>query len=335
MKYNKRLNTFYKVGSIKLEEGKTFKRNYNKLYNRSNNIARDHYLLTNTFNVTKLIKRNNNNNNDNDNDFSEDDFIEENKEKYKLNIYNYKELLGNIKNSKLNTKENELLRALLIKIDEKNFEELSREKEELISFRNRSLKGVSTKNVLTYSNTAWKTFNKTNSVKTLNNLRKKTTIRKNESLSYNNLSKINKNNNSLSIDINSNYAKDNNYFKYFWLPKNSKTLNKKLQGIFNVINAEEKLAEKNTNLLNTINRNKNSYKSKRLAAINLKSHSVKADLLQRRYNFINNLDKIRYREDIDKILFKSNKHIFNAIRNKLHGIYKKGQRIPKEYFEKE
>ena len=191
MIYVKKLNKFYKVGNIPLEEGKTFKRNYKKLYNRTNNITKDHYLLTNAFNVTKLIRRNNHNNN-NENDFSEDEYIDPNKEKYKFNIYNYKSILGDIKNSRLNTKENDLLKALLIKIDSKNFEELLREKEELINFQKRSLKGTSTKNVLTYSNMVWKTFSKTNSVKTLNNLYKKSSSKNKDLLNYNNISKINK-----------------------------------------------------------------------------------------------------------------------------------------------
>ena len=52
---NKKYNTFYKIGNIKLEEGKIFKKNYNKLYDKEKN-----YLLSNAFNITRLIKRNNN-----------------------------------------------------------------------------------------------------------------------------------------------------------------------------------------------------------------------------------------------------------------------------------
>ena len=52
---NKKFNTFYKIGNIKLEEGKIFKKNYNKLYDKEKN-----YLLSNAFNITRLIKRNNN-----------------------------------------------------------------------------------------------------------------------------------------------------------------------------------------------------------------------------------------------------------------------------------
>ena len=328
----KKLNTFYKVGNIPLEEGKTFKRNYKKLYNRTNNIAKDHYLLTNAFNVTKLITRNNHNN---ENDFSEDEYIDANKEKYKFNIYNYKSILGDIKNSRLNTKENDLLKALLIKIDSKIFEELLREKEELINFQKRSLKGTSTKNVLTYSNMVWKTFSKTNSVKTLNNLYKKSSSKKKDLLDYNNISKINKNNKSLSNDSNSNYVKDNNYYRNYSLSKNSRTLNTKLQGIFNVINAEEEIAKKNKNILNSIYNNRNYYKSLKLDAINHKSKSINAEHFHRNHNLLKDLNKIRYREDIDKILYRSNKNIFKEIKNKLHIIYKKGKKIQKEYLEKE
>ena len=60
MIYNKKFNNFFKIGDIKLEEGKSFNKKYNKQYNKRKNIAKDHFLLTNAFNITKLIKRNNN-----------------------------------------------------------------------------------------------------------------------------------------------------------------------------------------------------------------------------------------------------------------------------------
>ena len=37
MNYTKKINNFYRLGSIKLEEGKVFNKHYNKQYNKGNN----------------------------------------------------------------------------------------------------------------------------------------------------------------------------------------------------------------------------------------------------------------------------------------------------------
>ena len=109
MIYNKKkFNTFFKLRNIKLEEGKVFKRNYNKQYNKRKNIAKDHFLLTNAFNLTKLIRTNNNNDN-NKQIIPENYYFEENKTRYKVNIYNYQKTFGNIGNNHINTIEDELL----------------------------------------------------------------------------------------------------------------------------------------------------------------------------------------------------------------------------------
>ena len=251
-----------------------------------------------------------------------------------MNIYNYKNIFGDITNSKLNTNENEILKALLIKIDTKNIEELLRDKEKLISFQRRTMKGLSYKiKPLTYTNIVWKTFNKTNSVKTLNNINNKSNFKNNkskESLNFNNTSRLYKNN-SLSLETNTNYSKDR-YVKNFSFPKkyHSNTLNKKLQGIFHVISAEEIIAKKNSNILNTLHNKNNYYKSLRF---NLKANSINTEHINRKRNFMKDLNKIRYQKDIEKILFKPDKYIFTKIKNKLHSYYKKGQKIPKKYLE--
>ena len=105
MTYYKKFNNFYKFGNINLEEGKIFKKNYNNLYNNSKIIAKDHYLLTNAFNITKLIKRNNTNFNNNI-EIPEELYFDDNKKQDRMNIYNYKNIFGDITNSKLNTNEN-------------------------------------------------------------------------------------------------------------------------------------------------------------------------------------------------------------------------------------
>ena len=134
---NKKFNTFYKIGNIKLEEGKIFKKNYNKLYDKEKNIAKDHYLLSNAFNITRLIKRNNN---IYSNEIPEENYLDNNKEKYKLNIYNYKNILGNINNKKGSTNEDEVIKTLLIKIDEKNIEELLKDKEKVMNLQKKHSK---------------------------------------------------------------------------------------------------------------------------------------------------------------------------------------------------
>ena len=333
MTYYKKFNNFYKFENINLEEGKIFNKKYNNLYNNSKNIAKDHYLLTNAFNITKLIKRNNTNFNNNI-EIPEELYLDDNKKQDRMNIYNYKNIFGDVKNSKLNTNENEILKNLLIKIDSKNIEELLRDKEKLISFQRRTMKGLSSKiEPLTYTNRVWKTFNKTNSVKTLNNANNKSNFKTNkskESLNFNNTSRLYKNN-SLSLDTNTNYSKER-YVKNFSFPKkyHSHTLNKQLQGIFHVISAEEIIAKKNSNILNTLHNKNNYYKSLRF---NLKANSINTEHIKRKTNFIKDLNKIRHQKDIEKILFKPNKYIFTEIKNKLHSYYKRGQKIPKKYLE--
>ena len=176
---NKKFNTFYKIGNIKLEEGKIFKKNYNKLYDKEKNIAKDHYLLSNAFNITRLIKRNNN---IYSNEIPEENYLDNNKEKYKLNIYNYKNILGNINNKKGSTNEDEVIKTLLIKIDEKNIEELLKDKEKLMNLQKKTLKGLSHKiEPSTTNNTLWKTFNKTSSIESVNNRYNQSNYKSNKS----------------------------------------------------------------------------------------------------------------------------------------------------------
>ena len=131
----KKFNNFFKIGNIKLEERKIFKRNNNKQYNQRKNITKDHFLLTNAFNIAKLIRINNNNNDNNNQVIPENYYFEENKTRYKVNIYNYQKTFGNIGNNHINTNEDELLKTLLVKIDTKNIEELLKEKERMINLQ--------------------------------------------------------------------------------------------------------------------------------------------------------------------------------------------------------
>ena len=204
-----------------------------------------------------------------------------------MNIYNYKNILGNINNKRGSTNEDEVIKTLLIKIDEKNIEELLKDKEKLMKLQKKTLKGLSHKiEPLTHNNTLWKTFNKNSSIESINNQYNQSNYKSNkskESVNFNSSSKIFKNNNSLSIDTNSNYVKDN-YNRNFSLPKkyHSRTLNKKLQNIFHIINAEERIAEKNSYILNTFNNSKKYYKILRLEKYNLKSNSINKEQFRKK-----------------------------------------------------
>ena len=327
MIYNKKLNSYFQLGNLKLEEGNIFKKNYNKQYNKRKNIAKDHFLLSNAFNITKLLKRNNKNNNKEI--IPENYYFEENKSKYKLNIYNYQKEIQN--HIQVETKEDELLRTLLVKIDSKNLEDIIKDREKILSFQRRTLKGISHKlEPKAFCNTNWKTFNKTNSVQSINNLNNKSNYKSKDSINFNSSSKIlNKNNNSLSLDISSvkrvNHIRNNTLSQRLY----TQTLNNKLKGIFKIINTEEKKVQKNSNLLN------NNIKSitYRLEKLNLKSNSINAETIPNNHHFIKNVRKIKRKKDLEKILFKQNKRLFNGIRNRLHTLYKAGKKIPSDYFD--
>ena len=347
MNFTRKINNFYKLGTIKLEEGKTFNKHYNKKYNERKNIAKDHFLLANAFNITRLIKKTNNNKII----IPENFYFQENKNKYKLNIYNYKKAYENI-NFKINTNEDELLQELLIKIDTKNIEELLKYKERMLNLQRRALRGLSYKlEPITYNNTKWKTFNKTNSLKSYTNYNNQSNYKSKDSINYNNQSnykskdsinfnsssKLFKNNNSLSIDTT--YNSREKYKRNFTLPKRFYTqpMSEKMKGIFQTINIKEKMIEKNANILNynvILNNNSdNFFKTYKDEKKNLKTDSIKSEKGKKKQNILKNVSKIKQKKDLEKILFTQNKFLFNKIKNDLHTLYKKGKKIPTEYLE--
>ena len=347
MNFTRKINNFYKLGTIKLEEGKTFNKHYNKKYNERKNIAKDHFLLANAFNITRLIKKTNNNKII----IPENFYFQENKNKYKLNIYNYKKAYENI-NFKINTNEDELLQELLIKIDTKNIEELLKYKERMLNLQRRALRGLSYKlEPITYNNTKWKTFNKTNSLKSYTNYNNQSNYKSKDSINYNNQSnykskdsinfnsssKLFKNNNSLSIDTT--YNSREKYKRNFTLPKRFYTqpMSEKMKGIFQTINIKEKMIEKNANILNyNVNLNNNSdnfFKTYKDEKKNPKTDSIKSEKGKKKQNILKNVSKIKQKKDLEKILFTQNKFLFKKIKNDLHTLYKKGKKIPTEYLE--
>jgi hypothetical protein len=85
--------------------------------------------------------------------------------------------------------------------------------------------------------------------------------------------------------------------------------------------------------LNTLYSNNNNYNTSRTERENLKLKTINLKQNKRKMNVLNNLNKIRRTKDIDSLLFKPNKHIFNEIKAKLLKKYKNEQKIPKEYLE--
>ena len=343
MIFGKKINHFYKLSEVKLEDGKIFNQKYNKQYIERKNIAKNHFLLSNAFNLTRLIKKTNNNKLNNKEFIPESYYFDENKSKYNLNIYNYKKIYDDmIRNQKATTNEEELLKTLLIKMDMKNVEEILKDKEKMINIQRRALKGLSKKieplEPLTYNNTKWKTFNKTNSLKS-SNFNNKSNYKSKDSINFNSPSKVlnKKNNNSLSIETTTNYR--DNYKRNLTLPKKyyTYTMNQKVRGLFNAITSKEKIAEKNSNILNfnvsANNCTNNYYWTIRDEKINLKSNSIKNQKKKKINIFMKNLGKIKHKQDIEKILFTPNKHLFNGLKTKLHTIYKEGKKIPSEYSE--
>ena len=349
MNFTKKINNFYKLGNIRLEEGKAFNKHYNKQYNKRKNIAKDHFLLANAFNITRLIKKTSNNNKM---IIPENFYFQENKNKYKLNIYNYKKAYENF-NLKINTNEDELLQTLLIKIDTKNIEELLKYKERMINLQRRALRGLSYKiEPITYNNTRWKTFNKTNSLKSFTNYNNQSNYKSKDSINFNNQSnykskdsilfnsssKLFKNNNSLSIDTT--YNNREKYKRNSTLPKRFYTqpMSEKMKGIFRTINIKEKMIEKDANILNhkvnlnNINTDK-FVKTLKEEKINLKANSIKNEKSKKKQNILKNVSKIKQKKDLEKYLFTQNKFLFKKIKNDLHTLYKKGKKIPSEYLE--
>lgn len=329
MSFNKSLSLYYKLGNIRLEEGKRFTKNYNKQYDKRKNIAKDHFLLSNAFNITRLMKTNNK-------EFIPESFyFEENKSKDKLNIYNYKKSFENMtKGLKITQEEDDLLQSLLIKFDEKYIDDILKEREKILRLKSRILKGLPYKiDTLTNNNSTWKSLNKTNSLKSVTNFNNQSNYKRKDSFNFNNSSKLFK---SIPLPKDINNQKDIQK-RNLTLPRKyyTYTMNDKIKRIFKEINNKEKMAEKNSNKLNyVISINKNNYfRTLNNEKANFKSHSIKEIQIRRGNNLIKNIDKIRYRKDIENALFRQNEFLFSGIKNKLHSLYKNGKKIPQEYLD--
>ena len=320
----KKFNSHFKLDNLYLEDARTFSHKYKDLYYKRRNIAKNQFLLTNAFNTTKL-KRNINK------EFLEY-FNEESKTTNKLNIFNYKKSYINKNNDFfLDKQEDNVLQTLLFRIDSKNIEELLKNQRKIIRLRRNALKGLSIPNeLLIYHNTEWNNFNKTYSVKSENNFSKN----KSKELSSINVStKIYRNCNNSSNDAFQNNYKENNTLSNDRFHKKYESERKKIkiQRIIDLINSEEKVAFKNSRIfnhnINLINQKK-YFKTLKLDS-KKKDKAYSIDIEQKN-NIMKYIDKIKHQKDLQRILYKKNKYIFNEVKNKLYTLYKEGKKLQKE-----
>jgi hypothetical protein len=316
----KRFNSYHKLGNLHLEDDKVFNSYYYKLNRKRQNLAKDHFLLTNAFGFTKLAKRINKGN-------EPLDYLNEpNEDNDKLNIFNYKKTFINKKgNHEIDTKhtkdENEnLLQSLLFKMDKKSIENILKNQERKLRLQKKSLKGIIIRNRLPFfniENEGLKTFNKDKSVKYAKNKNK-------EFIGFKTLPKLFS---KISNETFLNSIRDNNKRKSKLIKNYSQGANKKIRDIFNSINSEEKIVEKNSRILNYnmhLNNDKTFLKTYRKLAKTIYSNSANDENFGRYRNisYIKNALKIKHKKDFEKILYVEDKAIFNEVKDKLHTLYK-------------
>lgn len=322
----KRFNSYHKLENLYLEDDKVFNSYYYKLNRKRQNLAKDHFLLTNAFGVTKLIKRNNNKGDEHL------DFLREVNEKSgKLNIFNYKKTFinknGNHQIDTKHTKDDDenILQSLLFKMNKKSIQNILKDREKKLRLQKKSLKGIIIRNRLPFykiDNEGIKTFNKDKSVKYANNKKK-------EFIGFKTLPKLFR---KISNETFLNNIRDNNKRKSKLIKNYSQSANRKIQGIFRSIHSEEKLVEKNSRILNYkmhLNNDKTFLKTYRKLTKTMYSKSTNDENLGRSRNrsYIKNALKIKHKKDFEKILYLEDKNLFNDVKDKLHTLYKTRKKI--------
>lgn len=324
----RRLNSYHKLGNLYLEDDKVFNSYYNKLNRKRQNLAKDHFLLTNAFGVSKFAKRNNNKGTE-----PYDYLTEVNEESGKLNIFNYKKTFINKKgNHQIDTKhtkddDENLLQSLLFKMDKKSVENILKDQEKKLRLQKKSLKGLAIRNHLPFyniENEGLKTFNKDKSVKYANNKGK-------EFIGFKTLPKLFS---KISNETFLNSIRDNNKRKSKLIKNYSQSANKKIQDIFNSINSEEKIVEKNSRILNYkmhLNNDKTFLKTYRRLTKTMISNSNNDENFgsYRNRSYIKKALKIKHKKDFEKILYVEDKTIFNDVKDKLHTLYKTKKNLNK------
>lgn len=317
----KRFNSYHRLENLDLEDDKVFSNNYNKLNDKRENLAKDHFLLTNAFGASKLVKKNYYKGMD-----SLDYLNDNNKKKSRLNIFNYKNTFISTKgNYQINTKhikddEENILQSLLFKIDKKNFDNILKCQEKNLRLHKQSLKGIISRNQPPFynvKNEEFKTFNKTKSVKYINNKSK-------DSIGLKTLPKLFS---KISSDTFLNNIRENNLRNNKLIKNYSQTVDKKMKNMFKTINSEEEKAEKNSRILNYnmyLNNDKTFIKTYRTLARKINSNSTDSEKFRINMNksYIKNALKIKHKKDFEKILYLEDRKMFNDVKNKLHTLYK-------------
>ena len=321
----KRFNSYHKLGNLYLEDDKAFNSYYFKLNKKRQNLAKDHFLLTNAFGVTKLVKRNNNK-------IMDQDYLTEvNEESGKLNIFNYKKPFINKRgNHQIDTKhtkddDENLLQSLLFKMDQKSVENIMKNQEKKMRLQKKSLKGIIFRNRLPFykvDNDGFKTFNKDKSVKYAKDKTK-------EFIGFKTVPKLFK---KISNDTFLNSIRDNNKRNSKLINNFSQRANKKIRDMFKSINSEEKIVEKNSRFLNYnmhLNDDKTFHKTYKRLAKTIYSNSTNGEKLGRNRNrsYIKKALKIKHKKDFEKILYFEDKTTFNDVKNKLHTLYKTRKKL--------
>ena len=304
MKFNKSINTIYRVGKIHVNSEKNFNKNYMKSYEGHKTISKDHYILRHAFNILDYVKNENN-------EIDPKEYLQEDRrEKYKFNIYNFEKFLKPDKSKKLFSIDDELLKILLLRINRKNIEEQLKKREKMKIFQSLSLKGIRK------INNFEKTFNTTKSLKSYNNY----SAHKSSNSSY-----INYNTSSSKILKSKNIMSYNNINKTKTLQRYEpptqfyfNNLNERLKDIFQNINSEEKNILTKYEFIET-----NFKKMFKYYKDNKKgSKTLNVEKIQRPKYIIKNPGKIKKKKDLENILFKDYELAFNRVKNKIYTSYK-------------
>ena len=291
-----------RLNNIHLESGKIIRKRFEKLKNNKNNLIKYHYLLKNAFNPNFQGKKQLHRNFSNDDDMN---FIlrENRKNPSRFNINNYKNLLDPIKNNlKLNSKDDKLMNKILFLFDRKN--------------------DVKYYNI----------HNKLNNIKK-NKLEIKIPIiptRKIKIIPQNNSSTSCSNNVSKFISSSNRNEKnflnndENIDFKtYFYPPLLDRNFFKIYQ---NLTKNEKNLYQESIKLNKEIKKIKSSNEFLKIDDSNIKNRVIKR--FKSSGNLIENPEKIKNMENIEKILFSENKKILEQAKNKLYYFYKNKLKLP-------
>lgn len=303
------------LDNFNLESSRIINKRFENLYNNKNILIKYNYLLRNAFSPEPLTKKHLHRNLSNDVDM---DFIlrENRKSPSRFNIYNYKKILDPIKNNiNINKNDDKMLSKILFLFNKKKqIKDINLQKKVNYIKKNKlELK------IPTIPASKLKILAKNNCSTNCSNNESKfiPSSNRNGNIILNNIeSKFtppsNRNKNMISNDNENTDFKNyfyppllkKNFFKiYLKVLKNEKILHKKIT----LLNKEIKKTKSHKNFLTNADKNiKNKFMQK------FKSTG----------NLIENPEKFRNMESIEKNLFKENKQLFEQTKNNLYNLYK-------------